>query len=415
MTKAPRLRHRYTRKPNLAEVKTAGHDTLRLVNRRILLSLISDRQPISRAEIAKVSGLNKATVSTITNELLKDRYVIETGGGKTTPSGGKPPTPLRINEQRYGLFGLDIRAEETILALSNFNGHIVARHSFKTGANPTTFLRHLGEEITRLRAQHREFTEIAGIGISMPGLVDSFSGKFLMSVVLPWRDVPVVELLEQATGLHTIMDTSARCAALAEIWYGKTRYEHVRNLLYVSVSSGLSCGVVIDGGLYRGFHNTAGQFGHFPIDLNGPECRCGMRGCWDLFASDKATVARYEELSKTVRTTRKPGASKLNMRSVVELVESGDTAAMQAVRTTAKYLGLGITGLVNGLDPEEVVIGGEITKAWGLIEPIILAEVQRNLRAREVVVRRSSFEVRPTLKGALTLILNELLSVPQVG
>lgn len=409
MTKAPSLRQHYTRKPNLAEVKTAGNDTLRLVNRRILLSLISDRQPISRAEIAKISGLNKATVSTITGDLLKGNYVVENGVGKTTPSGGKPPTPLRINEHRYGLFGLDIRADETILALSNFNGQIVARHSFKTGGDARAFLRRSGEEIKKLRATHEEFTEMAGIGVSLPGMVDTFSGRFLMSTVLPWRDVPVVEWLEEATGIHVIMDTSARCAALAEIWYGKARYANVRNLLYVGVSSGLSCGVVIDGGLYRGFHNTAGQFGHMTIDLNGPECRCGLRGCWDLYASDRATVARYQKLSVEQREQA------LNMRGVVELVESGDTAAMQAVRETARYLGLGIAGLVNGLDPEIVVIGGEITKAWGLVEPIITQEVSRNLRSREVAVRRSSFEVRPTLKGAMTLVLNDLLSLPHVG
>lgn len=409
MTITRRPRHQYTRKPNLADVKAAGHDTLRFVNRRILLSLISDRQPISRAEIAKASGLNKATVSTIIGDLLKDRYVLEVGIGKTTPNGGKPPTPLHLNELRFGLFGIDIRADETILALSNFNGHIVSRRSVKTGTDPRAFLRHLGEEVVKLRAEHREFDEMAGIGVSLPGLVDSFSGTFLMSTLLPWRDVPVVEWLEKAAGLHVIADTSARCAALAELWYGKARYRHVRNLLYVSVSSGLSCGVVIDGGLYRGFHHTAGQFGHMPIDLNGEACRCGLRGCWDLYASDKVTVARYRQLSGG------RGGRMLTMRRVIELVESGDTAAMEAVRETARYLGIGIVGLVNGLDPEEVVIGGEITKAWGLVEPIIAAEVRRNLRAREVAVRRSSFEVRPTLKGALTLVLNELLSVPHVG
>lgn len=404
-----RPRHYYTRKPNLAEVKTAGHDTLRLVNRRILLSLISSRQPISRAEIAKLSGLNKATVSTIINELLKESYIVENGVGKTTPSGGKPPTPLLINSQRYGVFGLDIRADETILALSDFNGQIVERHSLKTGSDPRAFLRRLGEEIKRMGGEQKEFTEIAGVGVSLPGLVDSFSGVFRMSVVLPWREVPVVEWLEEATGLHVIADTSARCAALAEIWYGQARYSHIRNLLYVSVSSGLSCGVVIDGGLYRGAHNTAGQFGHLTIDLNGPQCRCGLRGCWDLYASDKATVARYQELSGG------KGKRAMSMRRVVEMVESGDTKAMQAVRETARYLGTGIAGLVNGLDPEVVVVGGEITKAWGLIEPVIGEEVKRNLRARKVEIHRAAFEVRPTLKGALTLVLNELLSLPHVG
>jgi predicted NBD/HSP70 family sugar kinase len=412
MTSTLRLRHAYTRKPNLSEVRRAKHDTLRLVNRRILLSLVADRQPISRADLARLSGMNKATVSTIMSDLLSDAQIIEDGTGTTTPSGGKPPTHLRLNEKRYGVFGLDVRPEETVLALSDFNGHIVARRSYPTAAEPRAFLKKLGGEIGEMRAAHAEFVELAGAGVSLPGLVDHHSGTFLMSVVLPWPAVPVVELLEKHCDLLVVADTSARCAALAEIWFGKSRHTHVRNLLYVSVSSGLSCGVVIDGGLYRGGHNTAGQFGHVPIDLNGERCRCGSRGCWDLYASDRATVARYQKLRGT------GGGRAITMRRLVELSEAGDTAAMQAVRETARYLGIGIAGLVNGLDPEAVVIGGEITKAWGLIEPIINTEVAHKLldpRTRQVVIRRSTFEVRPTLKGALTLVLNEQLSVPHIG
>lgn len=405
-------RQQYSRKPNLAAVQAAGHDMLRLVNRRILLSIISDRQPVPRAEIAKISGLNKATVSTITGEMLKDCSIVEDGLGQTTPVGGKPPTPLRLNEMRYGIFGLDIRADETILALSNFNNRLVARLSFETGSDPRAFLSKIGREITKLRAKHSDFIEFAGIGVSLPGLVDNHSGKFIFSVVLPWRDVPVVELLEKATELPVIIDNSARCSALAEIWHGKAQYAHVRNLLYVGVSTGLACGVVIDGGLYRGGNDTAGQFGHIPIDLNGPECRCGQRGCWDLYASDKATIARYQA------TREGTGKRAPTMRKLVELVEGGDPAATEAVRETARYLGIGITGLINGLDPEIVVIGGEITKAWGLVEPIISEETKRSLlapRAHSVAIRRSAFEVRPSLKGALALILNDLLSVPHVG
>jgi predicted NBD/HSP70 family sugar kinase len=405
-------RHNFTRKPNLADVKAAGHDMLRLVNRRILLNILSDRQPISRAEIGKISGLNKATISTITGELLKDACIVEEGSGRTTPIGGKPPTPLRLNAKRFGLFGVDIRADETILALSDFNNRIVARISHETGSDAAAFLNKIGKEVRRLRTKHDSFIEFPGIGVSLPGLVDNHSGKFLLSVVLPWRDLPVVDLLEKATGLPVIIDNSARCAALAEIWHGKAQYAHVRNLLYVGVSTGLACGVVIDGGLYRGGNNTAGQFGHIPIDLSGNECNCGQRGCWDLYASDKATIKRYADL-------RGPGGKRVStIRKLVELVDAGDATATEAVRETARYLGIGITGLINGLDPEVVVIGGEITKLWGVIEPIIVEETKRNLlapRSQSVAIRPSVFEVRPSLKGALTLIQNSLLSVPHMG
>src|ERR1041384_7299667 len=396
-----RPRHSFTRKPNLADIKAAGHDMLRLVNRRILLTILSDPQPISRAEIARISGLNKATISTITGELLKESCIVEEGSGRTTPIGGKPPTPLRLNANRFGLFGLDIRADETILALSDFNNRIVARFSYETGPDATAFLNKIGKEIRKLRTKHDSFIEFPGIGVSLPGLVDNQKGKFLLSVGLPWRDVPVVNLLEKATGLPVIIDNSARCSALAEIWHGKAQYAHVRNLLYVGVSTGLACGVVIDGGLYRGGNNSAGQFGHISIDLNGPKCRCGQHGCWDLYASDKATIARYQQLR------RAKGGRAPNMRRLIELVDSGDPAASEAVAESARYLGLGIAGLINGLDPDVIVIGGEITRAWGLIEPIISQGAKASLlgpRARAIPIRRSAFEVRPSLKGAFTLV-----------
>jgi len=405
-------RQSYSRKPNLTAVRAAGHDMLRLVNRRILINIISDRQPISRAEIAKISGLNKTTISTITNEMLKDRCVVEDGLGQTTPVGGKPPTPLRLNNLRYGIFGLDIRADETILALSDFNSRLIARRKFETGVQPRPFLQKIGKEITRLRREHGEFVEMAGTGVSLPGLVDNNKGTFLMSVVLPWRDFPVVQCLEDITNLPVIIDNSARCSALAEIWHSKTQYKHVRNLLYVSVSSGLACGLIIEGGLYRGGNNTAGQFGHISIEANGPKCRCGQRGCWDLYASDKATIARYQKLRRA-----KGGRAPI-MRKLIELVDSGDPAASEAIGESARYLGLGIAGLINGLDSDVIVIGGEITRAWGLIEPIISQGAKASLlgpRARAIPIRRSAFEVRPSLKGAFTLVLNELLSVPPVG
>ena len=412
LAKASRPRQSYSRKPNLTAVHAAGHDMLRLVNRRILINIISDRQPISRAEIAKISGLNKTTISTITGEMLKDRCVVEEGLGQTTPVGGKPPTPLRLNNLRYGIFGLDIRADETILALSDFNSRLIARRRFKTGPQPRPFLQKIGKEITRLHQEHREFVEMAGTGVSLPGLVDNNKGTFLMSVVLPWRDFPVVQCLEDTTKLPVIIDNSARCSALAEIWHSKAQYKHVRNLLYVSVSSGLACGLIIEGGLYRGGNNTAGQFGHISIETNGPKCRCGQRGCWDLYASDKATISRYQRLRNS-RGGRTP-----SMRKVIELVESGDPAAAEAVGESARYLGLGIAGLINGLDPDVIVVGGEITRAWGLIEPIISRGAKGSLlgaRASTIPIRRSAFEVRPSLKGALTLVLNELLSVPPIG
>ncbi|MEW5977352.1 MAG: ROK family transcriptional regulator [Acidobacteriota bacterium] len=397
------------RQPNLAHLQSAGPESLRSLNARLLMNLINAHASLSRADLSRLSGLTRATVSSIVRDLLREKYLLE--GELTKPSqlGGKPATPLVFNRRRFGIAALDIRADETVLALSDFAMAIVDQRRFPTRSEAQPFFRQLGREVRKLRQKHPEFQEIAGLGVSLPGLVNHRDGLFLSSVVLPWRDAPVASWLESAARLPVVVDSAARCASLAEIWHGKSRYANVRSLLYISVSYGLACGLVIDGSLYRGHNDSAGQFGHISLDLNGPPCRCGLRGCWDLYASDRATVERYQKLSGS------SGRRAPTMRRLVELIEAGDTAAMQAARETAHYLGIGIVGLINGLDPDIVVVGGHITKVWDLIEPILeeaKARNQLNRRARATEIRRSTFEVRPTLKGALTLILNELLSLP---
>jgi predicted NBD/HSP70 family sugar kinase len=224
--------------------------------------------------------------------------------------------------------------------LSSFNNRIIARITFETGSAASSFQNKIGKKFASFALAR--FIEFPGIELSLP--VVDIQWQFLLCG--PSAGVmSLFNLLEKATDLPVIIDNSARCSALAEIWHGKTQYAHVRNLLYVSVSTGLACGVVIDGGLYRGGNNIAGQFGHIPIDVNGPDCRCGQRGCWDLFASDKATLKRYSDLRGA------PGKRISTMRKLVELVEAGDSAATEAIRETARYLGIGITGLINGLIP----------------------------------------------------------------
>jgi predicted NBD/HSP70 family sugar kinase len=186
-----------------------------------------------------------------------------------------------------------------------------------------------------------------------------------------------------------------------ELWYGPLDELSTRTLLCVLVVEGLGTGLIINGELHVGTSIGLGGFGHMTLDPNGPPCSCGRRGCWETFASNRATLARYRELSKKSRVR--------TVTEVVSLAAEGDPAALAAVEATAAYLGEGIVSLVHGLSPQVIVVGGEIAGAWKIIEPVIRERVKSTyiVPPINISIRPSSVQ-RPGLFGAIPIALQYL-------
>jgi predicted NBD/HSP70 family sugar kinase len=380
------------------------HD-VRDINQTVFLHLIRERQPISRADIAKFTGLRAGTVSSIVNRLIKNNLVSEGNEGPST--GGRPPKHLYINAETFYVLAVDIGVLDTVYAVSDFSGRILSRHSMLTEGTGEVFLSKLADEIESLIKSQYVHATFGSVGVSVPGLIDRETGTIKVSPNLEWENLPVQGILEKRLHLPVFVENDANAAAFSELWYGPVEESNIRTLLFVLVVEGLGTGLIINGELHIGSRLGLGGFGHMSIDPNGELCSCGRRGCWETFASERATVERYH------RVTAKQGLPLVSLADLIELANKNDEMALESIRITGEYLGEGISNLVHGIYPETVVIGGNITAAWPLIQPII----QKRLRSRylvspdQITVRPASVD-RPSLYGAIPIALQNYFRSP---
>src|SRR5436190_13252405 len=285
------------RKIDLTNFQVATSETARDINRRIVLNLIRTHQPLSRADLARHSGLQRSTVSVITEQLIHERWITEGANGHTLR--GRRPTFLHLNKERVGIVGINIRPATTTLAFADLDAHFLAQESFPTTADPKQFV---AELIPRIRNLVRSRPEIIceGIGVSLPGRVDLSTKRLVFAPNLGWKDFDLKTPLEKAIGLPVELENAANSCALAEIWFGR-HAEGVRNLVAITVSEGIGCGLILNHQLVQGSTGLAGEFGHATIVPNGMECRCGNRGCWELYASNSGAVRFYTESTSSAR------------------------------------------------------------------------------------------------------------------
>jgi len=403
------------RKIDLNNFQVARSETARDINRSIVLNLIRGHQPISRADLARHSGLQRSTVSVIAEQLIEERWVTE-GANGVTPRGRRP-TFLHLNKGRIGIIGVNIRPALTTVALADLDANFVSQESLPTGPNPQKFIGELAPRLLNLIKMHPEIT-CEGIGVSLPGRVDLASQRLVFAPNLGWSDFDLKTALEKATGLAVELENAANSCALAEIWFGKQAVG-VRNLVAVTVSEGIGVGLILNHQLLRGSNGMAGEFGHTTIVPDGLQCRCGNRGCWELYASSSAAVRYYVQSSSPARSGRK-GVQRAEtgptFDDLLRLTEQGDPKAKEAITQMADYLGRGIALLVTGLAPDVIVVVGEITRAWNQIGSVIDEAVKRHsftpAGTRVVPADPSS---QPRLRGTIALVLQKHFGAPSVA
>ncbi|MES1257442.1 MAG: ROK family transcriptional regulator [Acidobacteriota bacterium] len=345
-------------------MQTASTEVVRHINRRIVLNLIRTRQPLSRAELARISGMQRSTISLIVEELVAGEWVVE--GAQARLPRGRRPTFLRLNEDRV-IIGVDIRPTQTTVALADVNGRFLSREVFKTPAQPKAALDAVIARIHRIR-QLCDGKKLQGVGISLPGRVNPATSRLVFAPNLKWRDVDLHGPITAATGLEVELDNAANACALAEEWFSPR--ETCRNLVVLTVSEGIGAGILIDGQLARGLNGMAGEFGHVPVDPAGPLCGCGSRGCWEIFASNRAAIRYYTESG--------PLPAGLTFSDLLRLADQGDQRAGKALESMAHHLGHGMRLIVAGLAPDRIVIIGDLTRSWERFGPII----ERDVRAQ---------------------------------
>jgi predicted NBD/HSP70 family sugar kinase len=396
------------RKIDLTNFRRATSETARQINRRIALNFLRLHQPLSRADLARRSGLQRSTVSAIVDQLIREKWVTE--GARGRAQRGRRPRHLHLNVERAGILGVELRPETTTVGLAGFDARFVAQRSFATARDPRQFLADLTAEVTDLRRAYPS-AECEGMGVSLPGRVDA-TGRLIFAPNLGWPAVPIGPMIEKAVGVPVTVENAANACALAELWFGQ-HPEHVRHIVAVTVSEGIGVGLLLNGQLVHGAHSMAGEFGHRVIDPAGPRCGCGRRGCWERYASNSAAVAMYLD-AKRSRGGRI--RSPLHFTDLPALAANGDRLAADTLRRMAGALGDGLADLMTSLAPEVIVIVGEVTAIWDQVGPIVMdAVAARALPGTIARIVPTDPAERPRLRGAIALVVQHHFGAPIVA
>jgi N-acetylglucosamine repressor len=390
--------------PHPKHVRMATRGTAREINRRVVLDLIRINQPISRADLARLMGIRRGAVSVLVNQLIEDRAVFEGATGEA--KRGRKPTFLYMDSRERCVVAVDIRPSRTFVMVTDLLGRQLASvTSFPTERDPKRFVTGLAKRINDILAGHRDLGRCQGVGVVVPGMVDTATGRVLSAPNLGWRDVSLRDAIASAVALPVDIENSGKACALAQLW--STRDAGASgNFVYLNVSDGLGVGVVVAGQLVRGQHNIAGEFGHIPLNLDGPRCGCGATGCWEVYVSNPATLSRYFGRDLRERPVAADAAA-LTIDDLTARARGGDAKALAALLATGRYLGVGLAAVVNVIDPSHVYISGEITAAWALIETTVRAALAERVLTQSagatpiVIVPPEQY---PRLRGAAALV-----------
>jgi predicted NBD/HSP70 family sugar kinase len=391
-----------TDKPTRQNRGLASSQTARAINRDIVLRTIHLRQPVSRADLARLTGLQASTVSLIIGQLIDEGWVSPGTLGRLPR--GRRPTFVGLDEKHVTL-AVDLRPGKANVGIIDIHGKILRRETIEfssLGAGR-------GESKSELRATFNALSRTAGplrtafrgrmiegVGVSVSGRVDQEAHRLVFSPNLPWAGVDLQSELQKALKAPIVMENAANASLFAERWFGKLG--DTANMLAVSVSEGIGAGILLDGRLVRGREGMAGEFGHMPFENSGPVCGCGNVGCWETFASNRAGLRYYQELD--------PDRTISSFQELLALATGGDIRALRSIDKMATALARGLAILVAGLAPEVILIVGDCTSLWSRICPLIESElIARSFTSRIPRVVPAMDGDAARLRGAAALVL----------
>lgn len=383
-----------------AKTQIARPNTIRDINKQIVLNYVRDRSPISRAEIARETALQRSTVSAIVDDLQDAGLIEDLGTGNST--GGRKPTLLRLKTGTPVAVGVDVTPQKTTIAIADLAGRVLEQQTFSTSANMAFMTEQIIEKVSVFVAKYPESK--LEVGITVPGIADHTLGTVLYIPYFNWRDWNIAAEITENTGLPATVENDANAIALAELWFGHEKIRKTRNFITVLVAEGIGTGIIFDGQIYRGEKGAAGEFGHMIVGVDAPvKCSCGSRDCWEAHASEKAIICRYQKLLEDNNLSQQA----VDIKHLVALAKSGEAQAIKALKETANFLGIGISNLIVGLSPQAVIVSGIIAEAWDLISDELYCIAERSVRGDlpKTILMASSLGDSPTLIGSLSLVL----------
>ncbi|MCR4407252.1 MAG: ROK family transcriptional regulator [Anaerolineae bacterium] len=398
----------------MTHLRKANRDLIKEINRNIVLNLIKSRGPISRTDIARLSGLSLATVSGIAADFIESGLVREMGEGEST--GGRKPVFLRLNHQAGFVVGVKLMEQAITSALTDLDAKVLY-HRVTSLQDQHDVQAVQGIIIAAVEATIAESrvdrARVLGIGIGMAGVVDGQVGFCRYSPFFGWRDVEVARPIADHFGLPVYLENDVNTLTIAEQWFGYGN--GVDHFVVVTVGRGIGAGIVVNGQFYRGALGGAGEFGHITLQENGPPCDCGKRGCLEALASDPAVVRQARAAIALGERTTLAEAEPLTLEAIVAAAEAEDKLARRLLADSGRWLGMGIATLVNILNPQLIIVGGEGVQAgewrFGPMREAVQAHAFNGLADDlEIVIEPSGDET--WARGAACVVLGELFKSP---
>jgi len=348
-----------------AAIRKGNQKLVKSINRNIVLNIVRQHGPISRADAARMSQLYPATVSSIVNDLIAEGFVREVGLGDST--GGRQPVMLELNRGVYAACGASIEVGRVRVCLTDLDARVLARVEgpLVSQEGPRRNLPAIASAIREIIGAGQVPPEkVLGVGVVYPGPVDTATGTIQASPHMPgWGGFSLKTALESEIDYEVMVDNDANAAAWGEKWFGAAK--GYSSFLYVMADYGLGGGIVIDDRLYRGRNDGAGEIGHMTVDVDGPQCKCGNFGCLDVMASGTAIarkmISDIKRGAKTLCSELAGGdIEAVTMDTVLEAAAAGDPHARAIVEESGRYVGIGLANLVNCFNPELIVLGGQL-------------------------------------------------------
>ena len=373
---------------------------IRKWNLSSIFKAIRKQGPVSRIELAKISGCSAGTVSNHVRTLIKKGFVIETEKGIS--SGGRKPVQLMINPNKAYIFSIEIEVTQIKIVMFDLEIKVVMKSIIPIiyKDNYMKTLKQVFFEMDKMiEEKNLKLYNLLGIGVAVPGLIDKVKGILEFAPNLGWKNVHISKIFKDKYGLPITLNNEAKVAAIGERDF---IYPKINNMVFVSINEGIGCGIFFNGELYRGASGNAGEFGHIIIDTNGPVCHCGNKGCWETLASESYIVNRYLKLSNSNK--------KLNKKEIYQLGKNGDKKIIEIFNEAGKNIGIGLVNIINGLSPELLVIGGGIVEIKDYIYDEIvkiLEESALSVSYRNVEIKFSKLGSLAAVYGMADLIINE--------
>ena len=400
---------------------TADQALVRELNLSLVFKHIHNEAPVSRAQIAQVTGLNKSTVSSLV-EFLSERKLIHEIGINNVGTG-RPARMLAINPRAGGIIGAELGVDFVATALTDFSGNILWRQT--ATVDPTDAQENTLAQTLELVNQAIDFSKaqdlpLLGLGISTPGTVDLEEGILIFAPNLHWRDVQLREFFSDHTGLKVFIENDANAAAVAEHLFGVAR-QH-QNFIFVFAGVGIGGGLFLNGELQRGNNGFAGEIGHSPImaePFQSP-CHCGNRGCWETYANQYSIIQRVNTRLETNKNSIIPNLMEeqnapLSIAIIKQAADAGDQEALDSLAETGMAMGLGFASLINIFNPACIILGGPLSSVGNYLLPAIKeAAIEHSLSeiSSKVDILISSFETDSSLYGAISIVVSNILSNP---